>query len=306
MDKEANEALGSMNPRVSIVIPVYNGANYLALAIDSALAQSYGSIEVIVVNDGSTDNGATRAVGVSYGDRIKYYEKTNGHVASALNFGIRHMSGVYFSWLSHDDIYLPHKIEAQMEHALKADRPTVYYSDFETIDENGHSLSIQAVPHVAPAALRPSLMMSANLHGCSLLVPREAFDEIGLFDESLRTTQDYDLWLKMAARFPFEHVPKVLVRARLHKDQDTHRLKGYVVQEINELYRRYLPTLTQEEIAAYWPAGTFSYFRATAMSMWKRGYRNAAVFALLMACRPLYGATIGKNWNRRSRLEGTK
>jgi hypothetical protein len=143
-------------------------------------------------------------------------------------------------------------------------------------------------------------MLSANLHGCSLLIPRQAFDEVGLFDESLRTTQDYDLWFKMAVRYPYEHIAKVLVRARLHKDQGTHKLKGYVVPEINELYRRYLTTLTREEIAAYWPAGTFSYFIVTSMSMAKRNYRKAAAFALFMAFRHLYAGTIGQLWHGRS------
>jgi hypothetical protein len=73
-------------PRVSIIIPVYNGSNFLAEAIDSALAQTYQNTEVIVVNDGSTDRGATRAIAASYGDRIRYLEKENGGVASALNY----------------------------------------------------------------------------------------------------------------------------------------------------------------------------------------------------------------------------
>jgi hypothetical protein len=103
-----------MNPKVSIVIPVYHGSDYLRTAVDSALGQTYSKIEVIVVNDGSTDDGATRAVCLSYDDRIKYYEKTNGHVASALNFGIRHMSGEYFSWLSHDVYYQPERIALQV------------------------------------------------------------------------------------------------------------------------------------------------------------------------------------------------
>ena len=76
------------NPKVSIIIPVYNGSNYLANAIDSALAQTYKNIEVIVVNDGSKDEGATERIALSYGDRIHYYAKSNGGVSSALNFGI--------------------------------------------------------------------------------------------------------------------------------------------------------------------------------------------------------------------------
>ncbi len=78
----------SFNPNVSIVIPVYNGANFLAEAIDSALMQSYNNIEVIVVNDGSCDDGKTEAIANSYGNRIRYFHKENGGVATALNLGI--------------------------------------------------------------------------------------------------------------------------------------------------------------------------------------------------------------------------
>ena len=94
-------------PLVSIVIPVYNGSDYLAEAIDSALAQTYGNIEIIVINDGSSDNGKTREVAGKYGDRIRYFEKENGGVPTALNLGIKEMKGDYFSWLSHDDVYFP-------------------------------------------------------------------------------------------------------------------------------------------------------------------------------------------------------
>ncbi len=286
-------------------MPVYNGSDYLSEAIDSALGQTYPNTEVLVVNDGSNDGGKTEGILKSYGSRIRYINKPNGGVASALNVGICEMEGAYFSWLSHDDVYLPEKVEVQMEHALKTDYPTVYYSDFETIDEKGRSLAVYALPHLVPAALRPFLMLAAKLHGGSLLIPRQAFDEVGLFDESLRTTQDYDLWFKMADRFLFEHIPKVLIRARLHKDQGTHRLKDHVVREINNLYRRYLATLTQEEIKAYWPAGTFSYYMATSTSMLIRGYRKAGAFALLLAFRYIYEQRIKQLWRWSSRPEKT-
>ena len=97
-------------PKVSIVIPVYNGANYLHESIDSALAQTYPNLEILVVNDGSTDDGATEAIALSYGDKIRYFCKENGGVSSALNLGIRNMTGDYFSWLSHDDAYEPEKV----------------------------------------------------------------------------------------------------------------------------------------------------------------------------------------------------
>ncbi len=104
----------STTPLVSIIIPVYNGSNYMCEAIDSALAQTYANIEVIVVNDGSVDNGATEKIAKSYGEKIRYYQKPNGGVSSALNLGIANMRGEYFSWLSHDDVYMPDKIEKEI------------------------------------------------------------------------------------------------------------------------------------------------------------------------------------------------
>ena len=102
-------------PLVSIVIPVYNGSKYLGEAIDSALEQTYKNIEIVVINDGSKDNGKTRAVAKSYGDKIRYYEKENGGVSSALNYAIKMSKGQFISWVSHDDKILPEKIELQIE-----------------------------------------------------------------------------------------------------------------------------------------------------------------------------------------------
>ena len=124
-----------MKPRVSIIIPVYNGTNYMRDAIDSALNQTYENCEVIVVNDGSNDEGATDAAARSYGDRIRYFKKENGGVATAVNYGIQQMTGEYAAWLSHDDIFTPDKIEKQIHAALASglENPVVH-SNFEFWD----------------------------------------------------------------------------------------------------------------------------------------------------------------------------
>ena len=128
-------------PLVSIIIPVYNGANYMREAIDSALAQTYKNIEIIVVNDGSKDNGKTEEIALSYGDQIHYFSKENGGCASALNVGIKNMKGEYFSWLSHDDLYYPSKIEHQINILNELDnKDTIIYGGYELIDEKSLSL----------------------------------------------------------------------------------------------------------------------------------------------------------------------
>ena len=132
-------------PKVTIIIPVYNGSNYLAQAIEAALAQTYLNCEIIVVNDGSKDDGASEKIALSYGNKIRYYLKENGGVSSALNFSLEKMTGEWFSWLSHDDLYYPNKIEKQVafiNELLEKDKTldlskTVIHCVTESIDKDG-------------------------------------------------------------------------------------------------------------------------------------------------------------------------
>jgi glycosyltransferase involved in cell wall biosynthesis len=235
------------NPKVSIVIPVYNGSNYLASAIDSALSQTYSNIEVLVINDGSRDNGLTEGVAQSYGDKVRYYRKENGGVASALNAGVKMMTGDYFSWLSHDDIYFPNKIETQINTlTMMNSKDIVLYSNWEHIDGNSISLGNRIIE---PEYITRSLyaVMNCVINGCTLLVPKKCFDQIGLFDESLPTTQDYDLWFRIARKYEFVHIPEVLVKYRIHPDQDSHKHPEHM-KEQNELHTNFNKNLTKEEI----------------------------------------------------------
>ena len=103
-----------MKPLVSIIIPLYNGSNYIEQAIQCALQQDYENTEILIINDGSTDQGLGRDICLKYSDRIRYFEKPNGGCASALNYGIRNAKGQFISWLSHDDLYQPNKISYQV------------------------------------------------------------------------------------------------------------------------------------------------------------------------------------------------
>ena len=134
------------NPMVSIIIPVFNGANYIREAIDSALAQTYKNIEVIVVNDGSIDD--TDQIVLSYGNKVRYFTKENGGVSSALNLALREMRGEYFSWLSHDDLYLPDKVKIQIEHLnLLKEKDVILYSNYVYIDENSKLIRTVNLDH---------------------------------------------------------------------------------------------------------------------------------------------------------------
>lgn len=267
------------NPEVSIIIPVYNGSNYLREAIDSALAQSYENIEVIVVNDGSDDNGATESVASSYGKRICYFAKENGGVASALNKGIREMRGKYFSWLSHDDLYLPNKVGVQIERLKSVGPETVLYSDFDMIDKDSAFITRIELPHIEPWNFRASLVSDVNIHGCTLLIPRRCFDDVGLFDENLKTTQDYDMWFRMSARYDFVHMPEVLVHSRAHSMQGQVRLDALHKKESESLYRGFLETIHNERLFPVGIAGA-RYMLTSAISLEKKNLREASEYAL--------------------------
>jgi glycosyltransferase involved in cell wall biosynthesis len=267
-------------PRVSIIIPVYNGSDYLRGAIESALGQTYPNVEVIVVNDGSNDAGATEAIARSFGDRIRYLWKENGHVASALNHGIRHMGGDCLSWLSHDDLYHPDKVAAEVEALAGQDRRTVVYSDFETLDVATGAVRPVRLPHVPPERFRYFITVNNSLHGCTLLVPRAAFDECGLFNERLRTTQDYDLWFRIAAAFRFVHLPRVLVTARLHPGQGSHQLRGVALEECDALLAGFVKALGTEEIERATGLPLDRSYGALAINMQTRGFPRARDTAL--------------------------
>lgn len=263
-------------PRVSIIIPVYNGANYLCEAIDSALAQTYRNIEVIVVNDGSDDSGTTERIALSYGDKIRYFSKENGGVASALNAGIRAMSGEYFSWLSHDDVYCPEKITEQVRYLRELQEPVVLYSDYEVINHRSEYIRKAAIQYYAPSEFRRALLFDNPIHGCTALIPRICFEKVGFFDERLRTTQDYDLWFRMSKEYEFVHVPVVLMKSREHLGQGTVTMNGLHMRECTT----YLLNVMHEQLSHHITDDTKGLFLAScAVNFRARGFTEAAKHA---------------------------
>lgn len=228
-------------PKVSIVIPAYNASNYLADAIESALGQTYPNIEVIVVNDGSKDGGKTREVAQRYGSRIRYFEKENGGSSSALNMGIRNMTGEWFSWLSHDDLYTPDKIYENIRalNALAVPRQEIgshiVVSASELINSRGALIRTPSAGqmrrmHRKISGLRSNAELIAQptgifFYGCSYLVHRSVFDAVGYFDESLRLVNDFDMWFRIyAGGYRLHYIPKVLVQGRIHGEQVSHQI----------------------------------------------------------------------------------
>ena len=242
--------MSNYNPLVSIVIPVYNGANYMREAIDSAIAQTYKNIEIIVVNDGSTDNGETEKIDLSYGDKINYYYKENGGCASALNYGISKMKGEWFSWLSHDDVYFPTKIESQVNKIINNKLNvfnTILICGSNVIDANGKEVILRLKnkreERFNSNQIFSTYMCGNSLNGCALLIPKIALDKVGEFRTDYKYILDWIYWIELSLLgYQFYKYPDVLVKNRRHNEQVSvkkrHLLKEETKKFILELIAR--------------------------------------------------------------------
>lgn len=277
---EHGKASNTFEPLVSIVIPVYNGSDYMREAIDSALAQTYGNIEVIVVNDGSTDGGKTDAIAHAYGDDIRYFFKENGGVATALNMGIEKMRGEYFSWLSHDDVYLPDKVSKQIQSLVMENNPNaIVFCDYSTIDAGGRLLKEYRLRKTACKSMKCFLAtdIQTGLHGCSLLVPKLFFDTYGVFCNNLKCTQDYDLWLRFTECCDFIHTPEVLVYSRQHSGQGSKTMRGMCLAEADLLLSNAVASLTKTDFINLAGEDSLKYFFEAYESYEGSGYLKTAI-----------------------------
>ncbi len=193
---------------VSCVIPVFNGERFLAEAIDSVLAQSYDCVEVIVVDDGSTD--ATRTVAASYAPRVSHVYQRNAGPSSARNAGIRHAAGAYIAFLDSDDIWRADKLTIQMKcFAARADLAicTAFMHNFWSTDLGAERDAADATALIAD---QPNL-------GSTFMVRRALFDAIGLLDPSLKHRDLHEFVLRATdAGHAVQALQDVLVDRRIH------------------------------------------------------------------------------------------
>ncbi|NMO95874.1 glycosyltransferase family 2 protein [Paenibacillus lemnae] len=230
-----------MTPKVTIVIPFYN-CPYIQQALTSACGQSYPDIEIIVVDDGSSVH--TNLLD-PFRDRIFYMGKKNGGTATALNHGIMHASGEYVAWLSSDDLFYPNKIERQVTFMLEQGLD-VSYTDFSTIDARSRISKVSnGIPMASQSDLARQLVYSNPINGCTVMARKDLFVGVGLFNEKLLYTHDFEMWVKMVmhgARFNYLHEP--LTMYRYHAGMGTMKHRRVINREYGRLKKMYRGVLT--------------------------------------------------------------
>lgn len=196
---------------VSIVIPAFNHAEYLGKAIDSVLAQTFRDVELLVLDDGSTDS--TRQVLAAYGKRFHWETQTNMGQAATLNKGWAMTRGDVIGYLSADDCLHPDCVCKSLD-VLNADPSVILtYCDFELVDEGSSRVSIVRAPEYCYADM---VINGVCPPGPGAFFRRSAHERIGGWDTSYRRIPDYEYWLRLGATGAFRRIPEVLASYRMH------------------------------------------------------------------------------------------
>lgn len=247
-----------MNPPddlVSVVIPVYNSEKFLTEAIESVLNQTYKNIEIITVDDGSTDNSAK--ILEQYGNKITIIRQPNQGLATALNTGIKKIKGKWFKWFSPDDILYPEALEILVSTAAKLSENTIVYSNWDLIDEKGNKLrkfSENNYNDLSTFEYNIRLLDGQQINVNTSLIPTQFFDKGCIFRKLKDPVAiDYDFFLRVGLLFDanFYLVPKSLVKYRINKNQLSHMNITKTLSYLNELRDEILSKILDEERKSY-------------------------------------------------------
>ncbi len=239
--------MNSFMPEVSVIIPAHNAAHYLAEAVDSVLRQSFQDFEILVIDDGSTDD--TEAIMRSYHSKVRYFSQQKSGVAIARNRGIERAQGRYIAFLDADDTWTPLKLERQL--AAMADHKDyrICYSAFTITGPDLAPISVSRSRRQAHAL--EDLLLRGNVVATPTTVmgERALFIESGGFDPALSQCADWDMWVRVAALTDFLYIDEPLACYRQHGsnmsrnapllEQDSFRVleKGFAMDGVREQLR---------------------------------------------------------------------
>ena len=237
------------NPLVSVIVPTYNRAWIVAEAIDSVLDQAYANLELIVVDDGSTD--ATDSLLSDYNDRAIVVRQVNQGVSPARNTGIRAASGDLIALLDSDDSWLPGKVRAQVDFFNTHPQALICQTN-EIWIRNGIRVNPGRRHRKSSGMIFEQSLALCLVSPSAVMMKKALLDEVGLFDESLPACEDYDLWLRIAWKHPIHLIDRPLIIKRGgHADQLSRQpeLDKYRIRSICGLMDRRCLSPRQQKAA---------------------------------------------------------
>jgi len=273
----------SLRPGISVVMPAYNYARFLPEAIDSALAQNYPNLEIIVVDDGSTDD--TAQVVARYGSRVRYIHQPNAGLPAARNTGIHAATHPFVAFLDADDVWLPGMLDRVMD-------------TFRTLPAEFGLVASKCIRFGVPGTPLNNKRLDAELYGeigvqdillqsrfspSSVVARREVFEECGCFDPTLRSSEDRDMWIRIAARRRLHLIGEALIKSRVHPNnmsKNADRMKNSMRTVINKAWRARLVSPWE---LCFWLRVRANFFFQTSLLLNFQGRKLAAVRDLLIS-----------------------
>jgi len=212
------------HPFVSIIIPTYNRVSWLKGAIDSVLRQSYQDFELIIVDDGSTDD--TKKIVTNYGNRVKYIYQPNRGPSAARNSGIEKAQADLITFLDSDDRWMKNKLKTQVELITHDPNIKICYTD-EIWMRWGERVNQKKIHKKYSGWIYHKCLPLCIISPSSVMIHRDVLGKVGLFDESLIVCEDYDLWLRISRQFPITFIDKpLIIKNGGHEDQLSRRFWG--------------------------------------------------------------------------------
>lgn len=223
---------------VSVIIPVYNGERTVRETIESILCQSLSDFELIAIDDGSTDR-TVEIISQIKDPRLRVKSYPNAGLAASRNRGIREAKGEYISFIDADDLWTPDKLESQYQALREHPEAALAYSWTNCIDESGKFLRPGGHKTVNGNVYSHILVNNFIESGSNVLIRRNVLEEVGLFDESLRAAEDRDLWIRLAARYPFVAVPKAQILYRISPTSMSANIIRQAKESTGVIHRAY-------------------------------------------------------------------
>lgn len=209
-------------PIFSVIIPTYNRASFLKIAINSVLRQTFMDYELLIIDDGSTDE-TKKIVKALQQNNLHYFHQPHNGVSAARNNGIAKSQGSFICFLDSDDRFLPQKLELTYKYIKKHSDYKIFHTE-ELWYRNGSRLTPKA-HHKKPSGFAfENALRLCCVSISTATISREVFNAVGLFDENLPACEDYDFWLRATAKFPVFLIPKNLtIKEGGHLDQQSHK-----------------------------------------------------------------------------------
>ena len=289
---------------VSVVIPCYNYAHFLPGAIDSVLRQAYAPLEIIVVDDGSTDR--TREVVAAYGRQVRYLYKPNAGLSAARNTGIAAARFPFVAFLDADDDWLPGMLKKIME--AFAELPAEFAlvaCRCVSVDSAGHLLELKQLDHNYPREITvKDMLLKTRFQPSGAVARRSVFETCGEFDDTLRSSEDRDMWIRIATRRRVYLLGEPLIRFRNHPNsmsKHADRMKENIGRVLAKARRS--PDLSALSVQFWCQAHSFFDYQ-TAWMYRDEGRHRQAFLSLLSSWRrfPFFWAPHELNENYFFRL----